>query len=309
MKHLHGAVVTPVGTANNNRGETEGNTTTLQKIVLNGEPYTTVSGEALRYATRRGLQQEGLPVNRKFVEDGSHEWSGPFNPEKFVDDDAFGYMHAEGGKEEEIEGKKKKGKGKTEARRSRLEFCRAWSLTPYAGDVMQNFASPGATPGAAKSVGDPTPYSAETHTTRYQYGFSMTPGALKVPARAPNLVDAIMRLHTVGGNHARYLFDFAPEMIVFRWTDDSAPRILNGFRTDENGNVSIPDIIRKIEAGDINPKEVVIGGPVVADIARLKTLGVSVFPGVLAAAEEIKRRMKDGMDSTAPVILIPMPSA
>jgi CRISPR-associated protein Cst2 len=41
-KHLFGLVITPHGTAANNRGENEGNITTLQKLLWNGEAHTTV---------------------------------------------------------------------------------------------------------------------------------------------------------------------------------------------------------------------------------------------------------------------------
>jgi len=56
--HVFANVVTPFGTAANNRGETEGNTTTLQKLVWHGEPHTSVSAEAIRFALRRLLATE-----------------------------------------------------------------------------------------------------------------------------------------------------------------------------------------------------------------------------------------------------------
>ena len=49
-KHLFGIVVTPYGAAANNRGENEGNITTLQKLLWKGEVHTTVSAEAIRWA-------------------------------------------------------------------------------------------------------------------------------------------------------------------------------------------------------------------------------------------------------------------
>jgi CRISPR-associated protein Cst2 len=52
--HVFGAIVTANGTAANNRGLTEGNVTTLQKLVWNGHVHTTVSAEAIRFALRRG---------------------------------------------------------------------------------------------------------------------------------------------------------------------------------------------------------------------------------------------------------------
>ena len=50
--HVFGAVVTGPGVAANNRGENEGNITTLQKLLWNGQVHTTVSSEGIRWAIR-----------------------------------------------------------------------------------------------------------------------------------------------------------------------------------------------------------------------------------------------------------------
>src|SRR5438132_4256971 len=74
-KHLFGLIVTPYGTAANNRGETEGNITTLQKLLWKGEVCTTISAEAIRWALRYYWQRRGNPVNRFWngeLED--HQW-------------------------------------------------------------------------------------------------------------------------------------------------------------------------------------------------------------------------------------------
>jgi len=51
-KHLFGLIATPYGAAANNRGENEGNITTLQKLLWKGDVNTTVSAEAIRWALR-----------------------------------------------------------------------------------------------------------------------------------------------------------------------------------------------------------------------------------------------------------------
>ena len=56
--HLFANFVTPFGTAANNRAETEGNITTLQKLLWMGETHSTVSAEAIRFALRRLLAGE-----------------------------------------------------------------------------------------------------------------------------------------------------------------------------------------------------------------------------------------------------------
>src|SRR5271156_6359003 len=50
--HLFGTILTPQAVAHNNRGESEGTVSTLQKVIRNGDIYSTVSSEAIRYALR-----------------------------------------------------------------------------------------------------------------------------------------------------------------------------------------------------------------------------------------------------------------
>ena len=50
--HLYGNILTFYGVAANNRGENQGNITTLQKLLWQGETHTVVSSEAIRWAIR-----------------------------------------------------------------------------------------------------------------------------------------------------------------------------------------------------------------------------------------------------------------
>src|SRR5580693_2491554 len=106
--HVFGAIVTANGTAANNRGITEGNITTLQKLVWNGQVHTTVSAESIRFALRRRLAEHET-CNRTFDEatrtnvwaDGSFgRWGEKSKETPFADDDLLGFMQAEGAKEE-----------------------------------------------------------------------------------------------------------------------------------------------------------------------------------------------------------------
>src|SRR5205807_10608054 len=107
--HVFANFATPSGTAANNRAETEGNVTTLQKIIWQGEPHATVSAEAIRFALRRLLAaEETNGTNRRWDEDERnnvwHDWTFKgWDSEKgktFIDDDLLGYMTAEAAKEE-----------------------------------------------------------------------------------------------------------------------------------------------------------------------------------------------------------------
>ena len=290
-KHLFGVICTHSGTAANNRGETEGNVTTLQKLLWNGAVHTTVSSEAIRWAIRQRWQARGIPTNRRWDEDTRrHNWQDRTfrrGEQEFIDDDVLGYMSAEASKEEGE-------KGTALVRRSRLEVARAVSLTPWAGDITFNAASIGATPSAAMRGENPVPYGAEMHATRYQFGFALTPESLSEPARATDAINAIIELGDVAGNHARFLFDFSPESVVFRWTDDFAPRILYGFDDGGSGAVGASKVVRAVESRDVPAAEIIVGGALAdtPDGRRLVELGAAAYKGVREAEADLLARVR-----------------
>ena len=304
MFHLFGNILTAYGTAANNRGENEGNITTLQKIIWKGEVHTTVSAEAIRWALRYYWQNTNYPVNRVWDEnaqpEADHVWQDPnFDRTRFIDDDVLGFMHAEAAKletSEDSEGDiqeekssdenktrskrkgKKKPKGTISARRGVLEVTRAVSLITFAGDLTFNAAS--------GKKGRTSLYGTEVHATRYQYGFTLTPNRLNDKSRINAVLDGLISIGEVAGNHARFLYDFSPDSIILRWTHDFSPRFLYCFEEDELGNISVPDLVRRAEAGDIDPQELWIGGAI---YSTLEDLGANTFPGVKAAVEALKQ--------------------
>jgi len=318
--HVFANFVTPFGIANNNRAENEGNVTTLQKLIWQGDTHSTVSAEAIRFALRRLLAiAEKQGTDRTWNDElRRNEWQSAPNIDEefakwsssdhvgFIDDDLLGFMAAEAGKSEgedtEAEagkaeakgkGKPKKVKGTATTRRSPLEVTRAVSLTPWAGDVTFNVASPMATPSAAKQGTDnPVPYGAEVHATRYQYGVALTPERLRDKSRAAKAIAALVNLGTVAGNHGRFLFDFSPDAVVIRITQDPAPRFLYCYDTCDNGTtIGANKLIDAIRYKDIDPKELIVG---VKDskfplIQELKGVGVEVVGTKAAADQAVKR--------------------
>jgi CRISPR-associated protein Cst2 len=293
--HLFAAIVTHHGTAANNRGETDGNVTTLQKLLWQGQVHTTVSAEAIRFALRRRLAlNEKAGTNRQWDEETrsntwkDHEFKGwkKQDGETFIDDDLLGYMSAKAAKEEGEA-------GSADVRRAVLEITRAISLLPWSGDVTFNAASPGASPDAAKKGNNPAPYGTELHATRYQYGVAMTPERLRKTERAKAAIGGLCELAEVAGNHARFLFDFSPESIVFRLTDDPAPRLLYIFEQDGQ-TIDAPKLLERVQAGDIRAEELVIGGSFATSetAAKLAALKAQVFPGVRRATEEILKKLE-----------------
>jgi CRISPR-associated protein Cst2 len=303
--HVFANIVTPFGTAANNRAENEGNVTTLQKLLWMGETHSTVSAEAIRFALRRRLAASE-ETNRVYDEaTRANRWTDPqfkgwANPtgKTHIDDDLLGYMIAEAAKEGADDNK-----GSATVRRAVLEVTRAVSLTPWVGDVTFNAASPGATPSASKGDKDksknPVPYGTEVHATRYQYGIALTPERLRDKSRAAKAIAALCDLGTVAGNHGRFLFDFSPDSVVIRLTDDPAPRVLYCFDTTTDGRTVIaPSLFAKIDGGDIDPKDLILGGAFAADpgVLKLKDRGVAVFPdGIKAAAAEAVKRINKSL--------------
>jgi CRISPR-associated protein Cst2 len=295
-KHLFGLICTPYGIAANNRGENDGNITTLQKLLWNGEVHTTVSAEAIRWAIRYYWQRKGLAVNREWLEDDNdHRWNDPrwlawTDPNgkgkgvaKRIDDDALGYMVAEAAKEDGSDAP-----GSAIKRRGPLEVTRAISLTPFAGDITFNAKSGNKT--------NTSLYGTEVHATRYQYGFGLTPRHLHNPASSLDVVDAVAGLSEVAGNQSRFLYDFSPEAVIFRWTDDFAPRMLYGFAVDDKGRLDLPSVIGRLDNGDLDPCELVVGlgrPDLLTDGARgaLERHGVTIS-GVVRAAAQVRSRMQ-----------------
>lgn len=284
--HVFGTVLTARAIAANNRGENEGTATTLQKVVRDGDLCSTVSSEAIRYAIREGwLEDDSLRLNRVVSHRGSQWEDKDFKKgwEKYVDNDVLGYMNA---------------KKETASRRGILEISRAVSTTPWPGTVSANFASPEANPGVTHK--NPIPYAAEMHDTRYQFTFAMTPESFEAKdklGRTRATLTAIQNLRRVGGNHGRYLYDFSPEAIILRVTDDPAPRIMFCFEENDYGELSVSKLIRRMQGDepDVAPSEVIIGSAVdgVAGNRQAVELGATDFPGVKAAISEVLKRIEE----------------
>jgi CRISPR-associated protein Cst2 len=294
--HVFANFVTPFGTAANNRAETEGNITTLQKLVWMGETHSTVSAEAIRFALRRrlaGAEKNG--TNRQWDEDDRvntwKDWTfkgwASDKGETFIDDDLLGFMKAEAAAKEGEEGPR-------DIRRAVLEVTRAISLTPWSGDVTFNAASPGATPSASKGEKrdkNPVPYGTEVHATRYQYGIALTPERLRAKSRAAKAIEALCNLGTVAGNHGRFLFDFSPDAVVFRITDDPAPRLLYCFDTPDAGKTVTADrLAKRIADGDIDPKELIVAGVEVAGVAGKKGVKAACAEAIERITAALQRR-------------------
>ena len=145
-----------------------------------------------------------------------------------------------------------------------------------------------------KEKGKLSLYSAEMHTTEYQYSFGLNLGDVVNKANIGHLVDAIADPPPVAGNHARFAYDFSPASIVLRVTHAHSSRIQNCFEHDEKRRTfNVARLVQRVESGDVPASEIIIGGEIAATEqgARLKTLGAAVFNGVDAAGKEARTRI------------------
>jgi CRISPR-associated protein Cst2 len=281
-QHLFITVVTPTAVAANNRGEGDGSTlSTLQKITRGSEQYTTISAEAIRWGLREYFQNtDEAGTNRTFNPDTDKYTlkNERFSAKEFIDDDLFGYMDAKKGKDNE---------DATTKRRGALEVSRAISLDPYWGDIA--FGSKGGEKNKTSI------HSTEVHCTAYQYTVALTPESLKDPKRAIVALEAISAVRHVGGNHSRFLYDFRPESIVIRITEDPSPWIMDCFKR-VGDSVGCTRLVRLVEVGDVKAEELIVAGEI-ADTPyanQLKELGVQVCRGVKEAIALAKESLKAG---------------
>lgn len=284
-QHIFATIVTPTAIAANNRGEGDGSTlSTLQKITFGNDQYTTVSAEAIRWGYREHLQNtRESEINRTFdvnqdkyiIKGEKDKKSATYNAANYIDDDLFGYMDAKKGKDNENDTKK---------RRGNLEVSRAISLDPFWGDIA--FGSKGGEKNKTSI------HSTEEHCTAYQYTIALTPENLEKPERATLILDAIAAVRHVGGNHSRFLYEFRPESIVIRITDDPSPWIMNCFERS-GGTVGCSELIRLIEAKDVDSTELIVGGKISKTPygENLQQSGVKVCDGIKETIQIAKQRL------------------
>ena len=309
--YLYGTILTNEAVAANNRGDNIGNTTTLQKVFHQDDVHTSVSAEAIRFALRYRFQLEATsPVNRsydsstgklEYLDITRTQWNNS-QGDVYIDDDLMGFMDAKAAeKEQEDESetveefeepkakrKKEKPKGTTTKRQSPLAVGRAVSLRTYRAELSFNCVS------GEKAKGQLSLYSAEMHTTEYQYSFGLNLGDVVKKKHIASLIEAIIDPPQVAGNHSRFAYDFSPASIILRVTNAHSSKIQNCFEhNEEERTYTIARLINRIESGDIPTSEIIIGGDVAKteEGQKLKDWGVTVFSGVIAAANEARTRI------------------
>ena len=278
--YLYGTVLTRYGLASLNHGMRQGNKTVLQKGYWDGKIHSFVGSSAIRWALRFYLQKQGYLVNRVWDEDEhiNRLTSEDFDPEKFYDDDIFGFALLESVETEEETSTTKKRKKPTKTstpnqRLGALGMNMAVSLTPFDGALKL-----GAKSGREKD--STSLHFTEYHATRYQYYFGINATHLKNFSRILPLIDGIMDLPKVGGSSNIFDYPFCPDSFVFQWTNHFASYISYCFESSDAKGKQVKltkEFINEVECGQIDPEQLWIGGSIIEELQQLDNFDKSPF--------------------------------
>lgn len=310
MYYLFGTLLTHYGSASLNHGQRKGNISPLQKCQWYDKLHSTVNSDAIRWALRYYWQQMDYPVNRIWDADNfvNRFTNDNFDPVQFIDDDVLGYMKPEAAKEDVVEEEsssltqpnpeevvekesfkqsKSKGrnnkKGNSLQRMGALGVNRAISLIPYNGTMTFNSKS--------GNKDRTSLHFLEYHNTRYQYVFALDTNHLKDKSRIFAVIDGLMSICKVGGHNNVSCYDFSPESFVLRWTQKISPQIFYCFEQSQSEPEIKSDLIEEIKVGDIDAKELWIGGKIVKNT---KVNKANIFPGKEETITNLKKViMKD----------------
>lgn len=299
--YLFGSILTHYGSASLNHGKRKGNTSPLQKARWHDKIHSVVNSDPIRWALRYYWQQNGYTVNRNWDGDEfDNYWIDEnFNSYRFIDDDVLGFLDPNAVRREiteEVEEVNDSESATEEDQQTRTAYPqrlgalgvnRAFSLTPFDGGVTFNSKS------GEKDI--TSLHFIEFHNTRYQYVFALDCNHLKDKSRIFDVLDGLMSIRQVGGHNNVFCYDFSPESMVLRWTQDNSPEIFYCFEQLETrpgvyGEPSISeDLIDLVEAEDINSHELWIGGKIAknfelenAHIYRGKKKTISELKKVIA---------------------------
>jgi len=292
-KNLFATALTYPAPSANYRGESEENRMVMQKVTDGRFEFPIISPEAMRNALREMLAGYGLPCNRKRLH-SEEQLAVKFleypDAKKFADDFFFGYLLALDKK-----GKKSLAEAKDEdhpyKRDSVLRMNLAKGLTPYRHDTILT-QSPVNVDSPWKNAATSALLHRETAVIAYQYPFAFNlndvfngdgPDEGTRRQWLASMLRAIAELCNVAGNHARSLFQMAPASIVIRLTERLVPGYDSyGFKVDDKGNVTLPEIVDGITNGDYPGGEFYLGGTLVKQIGNddkkgLEEKGVHLF--------------------------------
>ena len=208
----------------------------IKKVTLDsGKELPYVSSQALRHAMREKLEEFGFPIS--LVQEASAEKGAvktSLDPEKYIDDDLFGFMDAVKGKQ-------------AITRTSPIRVESMVALSTYKGDLDYGTNFMG------KKIGkDPNIFETEIHSGLYRgtilieldrigcgEGFSQTELTKEVKKqRVKGFIDAFRSLWSTG-RQTRFLADISPKFIAAAYMKSKNPIFLEAVNVTPDGNIDI----------------------------------------------------------------------
>jgi CRISPR-associated protein Cst2 len=277
--NLFATVLTHAAPSSNYRGESEQNRTVLQKIERSDGKYAIVSADSIRNALRETVAKFDFPCNRERVYDAGQlavAFEDLPNPDRYIDDWAFGYLVAD-------EKKYAKDMSHPAKRDSVIRLNLAVALEKYRLDASLHQSPKSVEKPRTKVFWFNSKESAllhrETTYTAFQYPFALAGrDCLAKPDWTRALLRGIAELNEVAGGHARNYFEFAPKSIAVRLT----PKLVAGFETYGFNAAGDWGPIARLNADDLPPEEFWLGGELVRNLSpeqaqALEAAGAKLF--------------------------------
>jgi len=213
----------------------------IKKVTLsNGEELPYVSSQALRRALRDRLKEMGWKLSQ--ISEASADKGAPktlCEPEKYIDDDLFGYMNAEKGKEG--------AKGGSTTRTSPVRVESLLALSKYQGDLDfgTNYMGKGLKDKKGKEI-QPNIFETEIHSGFYRgsllieldrvgkdEGFENELANEEKAKRVLAFIDAFRNLWS-SGRQSRFLADISPKFIAAAYMKAKNPFFLEAVKVIDN---------------------------------------------------------------------------
>ena len=227
--------LTPVSFASLNGSDKEtDNISSIKKISVGVEQFPYVSSQAIRRALRNQLEVFGRELSEGIAASQAKGAATTLQkPDKYIDDDLFGYMGTESG-----DGNKK---GKSTKRTSVVRVSPLIALNPYQGDLDfgTNYMS-------EKAGGDPNIYETEIHSGLYRGtilieldrvgrgdGFENEIDNKEKALRVKDLISAIKNLWA-SGRQSRFLADISPKFVAAAMLKSKNPIFLESINVEDN---------------------------------------------------------------------------
>jgi len=233
-KALTISYLTPVSFASLNGSDKEAdNISSIKKISIGTEEYPYVSSQAVRRALRNQLEVLGWDLSEgaaATIKKGAATTQQ--KPDKYIDDDLFGYMGAEAGKT-------------ATTRTSVVRVCSLISLDPYLGDLDFGTNYMGKEAGS-----NPNIFETEIHSGMYRGtilieldrvgsgdGFSEDLPKAEKAKRVKALLQALKNLWG-SGRQSRFLADISPKFVAGAFTTAKNPIFLESLIVRDGSVVS-----------------------------------------------------------------------